>query len=507
MTALPERTASWCQALFFAGSTTYMWNQAPELKALFLTACSFEEGMDVLLIGKFLEESGLVSAVESILRSWGNLRVVDLAPQVVAAWRAAGVADEQPSFKWDLDCFDELRDGSLDRVVLFNAASHVADWEHLSAQIGRVLCRGGRVVVAEAPLGGAAFKRALAFHAGWRATVEGLLSGLDLEERAVAPPEPEDLRALLAQHMTWARVHEWQGIFICYGQKGLTEREELEASTAAEMAGLGENDLVYVPGPDTFTAFPPANIWVRSFLKVRPVRTTWSLMSELEKEIWADTAVELVTHSGGDLSTNKVLGLSLIVESPQSELASQTLVLTKPAAIGDALGGFSHHWASGLVGAFLECFLGPDDGHLAKVGETHGPSELGSLVARHSADELDLLFVDARLGDRHYWKETISLLLPVLKPGGRLVLFAEDGDAIQLLSFHSAFARLLLARLVTPADPLAADSADALCNRLTGGINMDPELLRQVLAGFFDEISVAGHGGFVFVSGRKPMRL
>lgn len=504
MTAVPERTADWRQALFFAGSTTYMWNQAPELKALFLTACSFEEGMDVLLIGKFLEESGLVSAIESILRSWGNLRVVDLAPQVVAAWRAAGTRDGQPCFKWDLGCFDEIRDGSLDRVVLFNAASHVADWEHLCGQIGRVLCRGGRVVVAEAPLGGAAFRRALAFHAGWRATVEGLLGGLNLEEGAVAPPEADDLRTLLAPHMTWTRACEWQGMFVCYGQKGLTEREELEASTAAGMAGLGENDLVYVPGPDTFTAFPPANIWVRNFLKVRPVRTTWSLMSELEKEIWADAAVELVTHPTGELTADRVLAFSLMDESPGSDLAPRTLVVTKPAALENALGDFSHHWVSGLLSAFLECSLGPDDGHIAKVGETHGPSGLESLIAKCQRGHSDLLLVDARLGDADYWKGKMSLMLPVLKPGGRLVFFAEDSDAIQLLSSHSAFARLLLARLAVPADPEAADSANALFNRLTGGESMNAESLLQVVARSFDDVSVTRHAGFVFVSGRKP---
>jgi len=38
------------QAIFYAGTTLYLWNEVPELMAAFLSACSLEEDMDVFVI-------------------------------------------------------------------------------------------------------------------------------------------------------------------------------------------------------------------------------------------------------------------------------------------------------------------------------------------------------------------------------------------------------------------------------------------------------------------------
>jgi len=505
-----ERKVERCQAMLFAGSTSYMWNQAPELKAAFLAVCSLEEGMDVLLMGKFLEESGLVAAMESILRSWGNLRVVELAPQAVAAWQTAGAGVKRPPLKWDFRYLDDVADGSLDRVVLFDAASHVSNWEYLGAEIERVLCRGGRAVVAEAPIGGAAFRQALAIHPGWQALVQELLAELSLDESSLESPEPDELRALLASRLTWARVHEWQGMYVCYGQKGLTEREELEAAMAAEMASQGaESNLAYVPGPDPFTAFPPANIWVRSFLKVRPVRTTWSCMSELEKEIWGNAAVELVLHErrrtrglAQELTTSWACEPpagpdSAGPNSAECGLAGRVLVI-----IGDCAGTSCQ-----LARRLVEAFLGPTsvvkDGGLLEADESDISCELPAVVAKYPREHFDLVFVDSSLGNGEHWREKLSLLLGTLKSGGKLVLFGEDREAVRLASSRSAFARLLAARIVAPADPTAAESAALVCRR-TDNTVLDPSSLSQAVTGLLQEVSVARRAGFVFVSGRKP---
>jgi hypothetical protein len=62
----------WCQAIFYAGTTLYLWNETPELKAAFLSLCSLDEGVDVLVIGKYVEESGLGPAIRSVVGSSGR---------------------------------------------------------------------------------------------------------------------------------------------------------------------------------------------------------------------------------------------------------------------------------------------------------------------------------------------------------------------------------------------------------------------------------------------------
>ena len=133
-----EYWADWCQALFYAGTTLYQWNELPELKAAFLSLCSLEEGMKVAVLGKYVEESGLGPAVQSLVRSAGSLTVEEIGSRVISAFRA-GSPSGGTQLQWDFDYLDRVPDGSLHRVILFGAASHVADWGRLAAQVGRVL--------------------------------------------------------------------------------------------------------------------------------------------------------------------------------------------------------------------------------------------------------------------------------------------------------------------------------------------------------------------------------
>jgi len=64
-----------------------------------------------------------------------------IGQQVIDALRNV---DDSPGekLKWDFDYLDSLPDHSLDRVILFSVASHVANWSHFAAQIKRVLRTG-----------------------------------------------------------------------------------------------------------------------------------------------------------------------------------------------------------------------------------------------------------------------------------------------------------------------------------------------------------------------------
>jgi len=152
--------ADWCQAIFYAGTTLYLWNEVPELMAAFLSACSLEEDMDVFVIGKYAAESGLAPAVQSVLRGHGRLTVEEIGDRVIDAL-TTGSPTGGTDLQWDFDYLDAVPDGGLDRVVLFGAASHVADWSRFAVQIARALRQGGRLVIVEAPLGGKEFREAL----------------------------------------------------------------------------------------------------------------------------------------------------------------------------------------------------------------------------------------------------------------------------------------------------------------------------------------------------------
>jgi len=69
----PEKRARWCQAFLSGGNILSLWNQALELKLTLLSACALKEGQNVMLIGQHADESGIVSALRSLLGEWGEV--------------------------------------------------------------------------------------------------------------------------------------------------------------------------------------------------------------------------------------------------------------------------------------------------------------------------------------------------------------------------------------------------------------------------------------------------
>jgi SAM-dependent methyltransferase len=280
--------ADWCQAILYAGTTLYLWNEVPELKAAFLSVCSLEEGMDVFLIGKYAEESGLAPAIRSVLCDGGRLTVDDIGERVITAF-ATGSPSVGTDLQWDFLHLDCVSDGSLDRVVLFGAASHVANWSHFAAQVERVLREEGRLVIAEAPLGGKEFRQALHEDSHYESFILRVLSGLGMAEDDLPNTGPLALTEVFEPHLGWTRYYLRQGIYLFYGQKG------------GDLARLAP-----------VATFPPATPQVRRFLEVKTAKTTWDLLSEREKQVWGATVADIntphmgkcVTWGGGSLCWN-----------------------------------------------------------------------------------------------------------------------------------------------------------------------------------------------------------
>jgi SAM-dependent methyltransferase len=286
-----EYWADWCQAIFYAGTTLYLWNEMPELKAALLSACSLEEGQNVFLLGKYADESGLAPAVQSLVGSAGRLTVEEIGDRVITAF-TTGSPSAGTKLQWDFDHLDSVADESLDRVVLFGAASHVADWSRFAAQVERVLSKGGRLVVAEAPLGGQEFREGLHQDSHYESFILRVLTGLGLSEDQLPATGPKDLAAVFGPHLGWTRYYSRQGIYLFYGQKG------------------GESPGAVPEAP--VAAFPTATAQVREFLQVKPAKTTWDLLSKQEKQVWGATVADIntphmgkcVTWGGGSLCWN-----------------------------------------------------------------------------------------------------------------------------------------------------------------------------------------------------------
>src|SRR4030067_1602974 len=79
----PQKRYVWSEALFEGGNTLRLWNEAAELKVALLAACALKNGQRILLTGKFCLESGLFSAVNSLLEPGGDLPVNEIYPKVL----------------------------------------------------------------------------------------------------------------------------------------------------------------------------------------------------------------------------------------------------------------------------------------------------------------------------------------------------------------------------------------------------------------------------------------
>jgi SAM-dependent methyltransferase len=278
--------ADWCRAMFYAGTTLHLWNEVPELKASFLSVCSLDEGQAVFLIGKYADESGSAPALRSLVGKSGTVTVEEIGERVITAL-TTGSPGAGTTLQWDFDCLDCVPDQSLDRLVLFGAASHVANWDHFAAQVDRVLRDGGRLVVAETPLGGKEFREAIHEDSHYESFMLRVLSGLGLSEDELPDCSPKDLAVLFEPYLSWSQHCSRQGIYLFYGQKGGRELSP-------------------------FTTFPKSTDEVRAFLAVKPVETVWGLLSESEQKVWGATVADIntphmgnfVTWGGGSLCWN-----------------------------------------------------------------------------------------------------------------------------------------------------------------------------------------------------------
>jgi len=252
----PDKRAAWCKALFIAGNSLRLWNRAAELKMALLSACALREGQKVLLIAKHGGESGVAGAIRSLLGQSGHLTVEEIAPDAFASFSQIH-PETGKKLQWDFNYFDSLPDQSVDRVILFGAASHVGNLKECAQQIYRVLRDGGRVIIADAPWGGRDVVTASHLDAHLEGFVARILAGMEMKEEELPQIGPEDWMAVFKPLLSQSRVFSWQGLYAFYGQKS-----------------GGQEDL--------FWEFPASTKAIQIFLKEKPSSSPWDFLVDRE---------------------------------------------------------------------------------------------------------------------------------------------------------------------------------------------------------------------------------
>jgi hypothetical protein len=262
-----DSLTDFCRAIYYAGTTLYLWNKNTDLKVAFLSACAIKEGQTAFLISKYGGESGLTAALQSLIGESGSLTVKEIGQQAIDAF-ANLYSTKRNKLRWNFDYLDFLPDCGLDKLILFGAASHVADWDAFARQINRVLRDGGRVIIAETLLGGNMFKRATHVYAHVEGYIGKVLAAVGISEEELPDVTPEILTNLLKPYLSWSSGSMADGLFLFHGQKG------------------GKEDSSVFKGMESTKE-------VEAFLTKKPSQNSWDYLAEPEKAVWSTAALKI----------------------------------------------------------------------------------------------------------------------------------------------------------------------------------------------------------------------
>jgi SAM-dependent methyltransferase len=406
-----HKRAVWSQALFEGGNTLKLWNEAVELKIALLAVCAVEKGQRLALIGKYCEESGFAPAVRSIIGPGGNLSVEEVLPGAFASIKTPPVPGR--AFQWDFPYLDSLPQKSLDRVILFNAASHIANLESFAQQIKRVLADDGRVIIAESPWGGKDLLSAARLDGHLYGILTLALGGMGLKEEDLSQTGPEDLKEVFQPILNWSRSVSWKGLYLFYGQKGYKDGE----------APFG---------------FPRNTEAVKAFLKEQPCKSPWELLSSSEASVLgsevadvdAQRALGRVASFGPGLDWTYLKYkniVKLMYDNLKAKPGSRVLV------IGEVLEGLGflselrkrvgntgeiakHEISEIHLSMFLRLWSGadipPDNRHQYEY----------PFADQYPDNYFDVVWLPQGVHHAKSWKATAPRLLRVLKPGGQIMM-------------------------------------------------------------------------------------
>ena len=392
----PEIRARWCKACFYAGNALRLWNQAVELKIAFLAASCLESGHKTLLLGEHLADSGLEAALRSLAK---EIITVDISSHTLSKLLASPA-----SLQWDFDTLDKLPDASIDRIILFDAASHIANWPAFAKQVNRVLRDNGRVIVAEAPLGGKEFFEAFRLDGHLEAHSLRILAGLGIKEADLPKTSAASLEEIFKPYLAWSRAHSWQGMYLFYGQKGQKDS---------------------IPS----LSFQENTKEVAAFLTERTFRIAWDFMTAAEKAAFDDlvgdpekqfkwgrgTFLAGSLRLMGDLSSNYI---ELMYENLKAKPGDKVFILGE---LFEELGFLTElKRRKGEMAELAATDVSVKARSYAKTGAI--PQWDYDFADKYPNNYFDIAWIPQGVHHCADWNKFAPKLLRILKPGGQVMM-------------------------------------------------------------------------------------
>jgi SAM-dependent methyltransferase len=413
----PATRDQFCEAGFFGGNTLRLWNEATDLKKRFLAASALSRGHRVLLVGKFAQETGLVGTIRQLIGPTGALTAIDTTQPFLD-----GVRSPRAVLQWNFS-FRHLPPGAFDRVILFSTVSQMANMAESAEQLTALLKTGGRLTVAEDPVGGREFLAAIHMDTHMEAHTFRMMNGMGITERDLPIVGiPEMARAFA--RLTHTGSAAWLGLYTFYGQK----------------EGAFEPYTLPPPVPGAPLA---------DFLTAKPFRNPFGWMTARELAVWPLVADPRVRAScayslflGG--------GLHLIADLNEREGGTDSLMLDnlglkkgdKVLIISELLDEMG--WYSKLERR-TQFKMADADAYVYDIAQRvrsartrsrladEQPQDQGARSVFYYAmpdaypDEyFDAIWMPQGCGHNVNWDDFLQRALRVLKTGGRLVMQEHD---------------------------------------------------------------------------------
>jgi SAM-dependent methyltransferase len=285
-----KKRALYCRAGFFAGNTLRLWNDAIGLKRELLADAGLQEGQQVLLVAKYPKESGIADAVESLIGPKGRLTVKDITQRAIDNIQTMPKARLQ----WEFDSFAPLADNSIDRVILFSAVSHIRNLDECARQITRILKDGGRIVIAEDPLGGKEFSAAMHADAHGEAHTLRYLAGMGLREEELPAVGTLELTKAFRDLKSTGSSSEL-GLYVFYGLKGGQAGETKQPVPRTQAIDMF---LAQKPFANPFDWMTPAEmaVWGAAWDNRKEIR------DELSYALFLDGGLHLISDLNRDIA-------------------------------------------------------------------------------------------------------------------------------------------------------------------------------------------------------------
>jgi SAM-dependent methyltransferase len=413
----PEIRDQYCEAAFFGGNTLRLWNDATDLKKHFLTGSALADGQTVLLVGKFIEESGLLDAVKSLIGAAGEVTTVDTTQKFLD-----GVRKPKAVLQWDFS-FEDRPAKSYDRVILFSTVSQIKNLRDCAAQINRILKDGGRVIIAEDPVGGRELLEAFHMDTHGEAHTFRMMQGMGITERdlpIVGIPE----MAGAFKDLIGAGSSSWMGLYDFYGQKGGTV-------------------ATYV------LPIPPSGSALETFLNQKEFKPPFDWMTPKELAAWPKVADPSVRSNCG-YSLFLAGGLKLISDLNDREGGTNNLMYDnftikkgdKVLLISELLDEmsqvprFEKRTGAKLSDATVYQYeISPrvrSAATRAKFADQE-PQDKGARIIfyyeypdAYPDDFFDVIWMPQAAGHCINWDDTCARLVRVLKPGGTIMIQEHD---------------------------------------------------------------------------------